>query len=1230
MPVTPPPSGASGTAGAQQPAQRPSSYTYSYTCAPLSACSGTDAAAAATAAAAAAAGIEEGYTCGTVLASAVQVHYGSCRELVQHMAQRCLRVDVATVTAAAKQAAAAAAAAACAAHPPPPLLLNEGSGGHESVESCSSGEGVAAVSAASTASGRLPSPGSRALSAPNLQEMVWHQLQHSGTPPPPAAAAGASTPPLGPNSGSSSIGDAWFCPSSEPAAAAAGVPTGGAFSPARKSCSVPGEMWQLAGPATEQQQRQQQYSMPYGRQQYQQYQSPLGFRVGSCPSGAQALLQGQPAGGAVGSVGRQGGGQQGPASDSSTGTPGGRWAPPAFNVPKRWSMELQRLGSSLTNQLLQGGYRSEGGSPRGNAPQVQAAQQQQQRTHSRSNSRGMMHLPEEAPLSEAAIRILDSSLPSLLGRTHHTHIGVAVPLSSSSTAGGSVACSTAAGAPGGSTSSSSGGLHSALHTGGTTLDSLSRSSSVHEQMSALAATLAQQEAAAVRAGSVAGAPAAPGSRTDGVAGCTTECESQSVVTTGTDVAGRGGMFTSEQHMLHQLQQQQQQQQQQGSVGTVWGQPVLRQQQQQQQRFSLDQAMLAQQQEQSTGLRKGSTTQSRLSLDTPTAFATAAVHGELAASLKQHHHQPQQQQGWLGSQDSEGFALQPELSLNAGLGAAGGCQQQHHHHQQQQLQQQHTAGGLGAVTAAAGLQGGLGLSLPPKKGPSSSSSLKGMWQGGATPKAAAAEAAAAADSRGSNSGSSGSIVSLSPAATDILIALGLNGRVAGVTDACRLAGQGGSNGSSSGGSNGAGGCWQVLQLLEAMGAPWVTEAVEAATASSSTPDVVCRLVEGPDGVPRYKLDEDCIRQLQPHLVVVACDENSGDEPHMQHYQQLQKAQGGAGSAGVGAAGGVAFGGGSGRSSNYGFAGAASSSSVIPAVAVPGRVRLEPHVVQRVLQRAGVWGEGRALVLYQRCQSLAEVLEFMMVLAQAAGVPERGLMLVQGLRARLRATAGRVCLASEALGADGGCGRSSVASSGGSGSGRRGSKGRGGASGGVGAGGDVYGAVLSGAASGSPHFNRALGVMVMGCTSPLSLVGFWVPEMLQLLGLEPVTHGPGPGEAPVDLTWAQLREAAPDVLVLALPGLPAAQAALHLADLASLPGFWSLPAVRAGAVYAVDHALLMRPGPGLVLGLEVLGHLVSPEQQQLPPGLPMGSVLKLSLHGGQRCRPRLVPHYMARYC
>jgi ABC-type Fe3+-hydroxamate transport system substrate-binding protein len=784
----------------------------------------------------------------------------------------------------------------------------------------------------------------------------------------------------------------------------------------------------------------------------------------------------------------------------------------------------------------------------------------------------MMHLPEEAPLSEDAIRILDSSLPSLLGRTHHTQIGLAVPLSSTSAAG-SVAGSTATAAQMGAGGSSS---SSGLHTGGT-LDSMSRSTSVHEQMSNLAATLALQEAAG-QPGSLQGGPQGPGSQTD----------HDSVTTACTDAVGSGLITPDQQLMLQQVQ--------------GWGPNPSKQQQQ---RFSLDvdTAQRQQQQQQAEYSRGGCI---GLSLDTPTASAAAssALGEDVAASLKQ-----QQQQGAAGQQESEQSALlQPELSLTAGLGAGS---------QQQQQQFGPTSGSLGALAAAgaaAAAGAGAGLTLPPKKAPTSSSSLSGMWASGGTPKAAAAAAvAAAAAAQGSNAGALGSIVSLSPAATDILIALGLYKRVVGVTDSCRLSGHGSSGGSSGGGSSSAGsGCWQVLQLLEAMGVPWVTEAVEAATASIRDPDIVCQLVEGVDGLPRYKLDEDCIRQLQPSLVVVACDENSGEVPQCQHYQQLQKTRGGAaaGAAAVGLPHGVGRSGGT----------ATCSSTVNAAVAVPGRVRLDPHVVQRVLQRAGVWGEGRAVVLYQRCHSLAEVLEFMLVLAQAAGVPERGALLVEGLRARLRATAGRICLAGERL-----AGSSLLGSSSGSGSsGSRRSLLRGASLGGAGSNAAAAGTAGSGRGADGPV------VMVLGCTYPLSLVGFWVPEMLQLLGLEPATLGPAPGEAHAELTWAQLREAAPDVLVLALAGLPAAQAALQLADLATLPGFWALPAVRAGAVYALDHAQLMRPGPSLVLGLEVLSHLAGPEQQPLPAGLPMGSVQKLSLHGGQRCRPRLVPHYMARYC
>lgn len=106
---------------------------------------------------------------------------------------------------------------------------------------------------------------------------------------------------------------------------------------------------------------------------------------------------------------------------------------------------------------------------------------------------------------------------------------------------------------------------------------------------------------------------------------------------------------------------------------------------------------------------------------------------------------------------------------------------------------------------------------------------------------------------------------------------------------------------------------------------------------------------------------------------------------------------------------------------------------------------------------------------------------------------------------------------------------------------------------------------------------------------------------------------------------------------------------LLQVAALPGWWSLPAVHSGHVYLVEGGYLLRPGPRLVEGAEVLLRIVSTATQQqqalqlqrLGPGAgaaatagagaaglpayPRGAVLKLSLHGGQRCRQRLLPNY-----
>jgi iron complex transport system substrate-binding protein len=111
-------------------------------------------------------------------------------------------------------------------------------------------------------------------------------------------------------------------------------------------------------------------------------------------------------------------------------------------------------------------------------------------------------------------------------------------------------------------------------------------------------------------------------------------------------------------------------------------------------------------------------------------------------------------------------------------------------------------------------------------------------------------------------------------------------------------------------------------------------------------------------------------------------------------------------------------------------------------------------------------------------------------------------------------------------------------------------------------------------------------------PLYIGGHWVPQMIELAGGEDVLGLPGERSRTAD--WAEVEAAAPEV-VLAMPcGYYAEQAAAetvrHGERLAAL----------GARVVAVDAAAYFsRPGPRLVDGIELLGHLLHPERVPPPP-------------------------------
>lgn len=77
----------------------------------------------------------------------------------------------------------------------------------------------------------------------------------------------------------------------------------------------------------------------------------------------------------------------------------------------------------------------------------------------------------------------------------------------------------------------------------------------------------------------------------------------------------------------------------------------------------------------------------------------------------------------------------------------------------------------------------------------------------------------------------------------------------------------------------------------------------------------------------------------------------------------------------------------------------------------------------------------------------------------------------------------------------------------------------------------------------------------------------------------------------VAWEEVLQAQPEVLVLALCGWSVERARQDLTLLQNYAGWDELPAVRRGAVYAVDSsAYFSRPGPRLVESLELLAGIL----------------------------------------
>lgn len=121
-------------------------------------------------------------------------------------------------------------------------------------------------------------------------------------------------------------------------------------------------------------------------------------------------------------------------------------------------------------------------------------------------------------------------------------------------------------------------------------------------------------------------------------------------------------------------------------------------------------------------------------------------------------------------------------------------------------------------------------------------------------------------------------------------------------------------------------------------------------------------------------------------------------------------------------------------------------------------------------------------------------------------------------------------------------------------------------------------------------------------PLYAAGHWVPEMVSLAGGVDVLGAAGAPSQRV--TWEQVRNTAPDVLVLMPCGFSVNRTLREWECLTHHPGWRSLPSVQNGRVFVVDaSAYFSRPGPRLVDGVAILAALCHPAAFgcALPPGV-----------------------------
>ena len=145
------------------------------------------------------------------------------------------------------------------------------------------------------------------------------------------------------------------------------------------------------------------------------------------------------------------------------------------------------------------------------------------------------------------------------------------------------------------------------------------------------------------------------------------------------------------------------------------------------------------------------------------------------------------------------------------------------------------------------------------------------------------------------------------------------------------------------------------------------------------------------------------------------------------------------------------------------------------------------------------------------------------------------------------------------------------------------------------------------------------------NPLVAGGHWIPELKTLAGGRDDLFSPGcPAQR---LAWTTIRDYDPEILVITPCSSGLQRSLREVYSLVEQDGWWDLQAVRTRQVYVIEHDYFSRPGPRIVMGLEILAQIVHPEL--FHDMIPAATALKLALPPGCTCRPVALAGYFRPY-